>query len=294
MRHDPVVLLAKFVPDLRRMEPRNVGVIVWDNGDIAHRFLGEQHDRIRPPEMVPQESRHAYREWVKYWGLMLKRPRIRGRDGRVVYRESPEFMEALAGKSKPAFVLVPSAKLFTSLNGEIEAAADEFYAALVDTTPKHHEDQKIAAKALRRTCRDVLQDVVNSLPSRNVVLAKNEAIIRVRNGKPQNYHFDFTFAPFGEGKDRSAPSTLFQSVVLSNTSSVFRAAHTLKWAMDSESLSATDAGRFRCAALVDTSLHVSDRDEAEGALADLSSDVFPVIDMARDGAWDHLRSLADI
>ena len=31
----PRFLIAKYAPDLRRMEPRNIGVIVWNEGTTA-------------------------------------------------------------------------------------------------------------------------------------------------------------------------------------------------------------------------------------------------------------------
>lgn len=129
MSNPPVIMLAKFVPDLHRVEPRNIGVVVWDNGRVAYRFLGAYKDRINPPTFVPEDSRHAYREWITFWRMQLRRDTIRKRSGVRVKRESPEFLEVLSSKSKPRFMLVEAAKLFDTLNGQLGAARDDYFAA---------------------------------------------------------------------------------------------------------------------------------------------------------------------
>ena len=56
-------LLAKHVPDLRRMEPRNIGVIVWAHGHVRARFAGDPGSS-KPKDAGPNSS---YQEWVTYW-----------------------------------------------------------------------------------------------------------------------------------------------------------------------------------------------------------------------------------
>src|SRR4051812_28985393 len=100
-------LLAKYAPDLRRMEPHNCGVVVWSPEGMAARFLGEQADgKIRPPGFVESDGRHGYREWVHYWKEMLSRPEIKTAKGVAVPKSSPEFLDVLRSKSKLHFMLV--------------------------------------------------------------------------------------------------------------------------------------------------------------------------------------------
>ena len=35
----PKYLIAKYIPDLNRMEPRNIGIVVWSPEGIEARFL---------------------------------------------------------------------------------------------------------------------------------------------------------------------------------------------------------------------------------------------------------------
>jgi hypothetical protein len=163
MNHPAIIMLAKFVPDLHRVEPRNIGVVVWDNGKVAHRFLGGYQNRIDPPKFVPEESRHAYREWVTFWRTQLGRKTIRKRSGSRVKRESPEFIEVLSSKSKPRFMLVEAAKLFDPLNGNIGAAAEQFFATLVRSVSSE-DKHKQAAKDLKKSAAAVIHDAVVTSP----------------------------------------------------------------------------------------------------------------------------------
>ena len=62
----PRLLIAKYVPDLRRMEPKNIGIIVWAaDGAVAARFAGEEINgryTVKPPKIA--NSRKAYRDWL--------------------------------------------------------------------------------------------------------------------------------------------------------------------------------------------------------------------------------------
>jgi len=64
-------LLAKYIPDLHRFEPRNIGVIVWSPLGIEARFLAEYPNR--PGEVDGRSipgfvtSASAYKQWVRYW-----------------------------------------------------------------------------------------------------------------------------------------------------------------------------------------------------------------------------------
>lgn len=60
--------VAKYMPDLRRREPRNVGVILSVDGRLMARFYGERPDG----ELDGRKSRFVssgenYRDWVHYW-----------------------------------------------------------------------------------------------------------------------------------------------------------------------------------------------------------------------------------
>jgi hypothetical protein len=63
--------VAKYMPDLRRREPRNVGVILFAGDRILSRFLGE--DPRDPGKIDGRMIRHRvgssdnYRDWIHFW-----------------------------------------------------------------------------------------------------------------------------------------------------------------------------------------------------------------------------------
>ena len=72
-------LIAKYVPDLARNEPTNVGVIVYDGTRVLARFEGESEedrriDLRRVRHRIP--SSRAYQQWVSYWRRALTEPTI--------------------------------------------------------------------------------------------------------------------------------------------------------------------------------------------------------------------------
>jgi hypothetical protein len=40
----PRYLIANYIPDLRRMEPRNIGVVLWALGAVVREPLGESRE----------------------------------------------------------------------------------------------------------------------------------------------------------------------------------------------------------------------------------------------------------
>jgi hypothetical protein len=75
MSDSPRYLVAKYISDLQRMEPRNIGVIVWSNNAVSARFAAEKPDR--PGEIdgrsVPPfvTSMAAYKQWIDFWREVL-------------------------------------------------------------------------------------------------------------------------------------------------------------------------------------------------------------------------------
>lgn len=62
--------VCKYVPDLMRDEPRNLGVIVHDDtGDLRFRFVGERSDGVVDGRRAQHwvNSVETYKLWVKHW-----------------------------------------------------------------------------------------------------------------------------------------------------------------------------------------------------------------------------------
>jgi len=157
----PKYLLAKYIPDLRRGEPRNVGVIAWSAGDVEARFVGEKHgfpgevDGRSIPSFVT--SSQAYKQWIEYWRLQMGRETIiPASGGAAVSRDDANFLTALRAANKGNFVLVDGGFLLDPVSAEdLAAVADHLFATLVDTTshdePRDPTLDDVAERLLRQT-----------------------------------------------------------------------------------------------------------------------------------------------
>ena len=68
--------VVKHIPNLMRLEPQNIGVIMLVNGTGMSRFLGEQGDGGEiDGRTVPQFGNHlVYKAWVRYWRDLSNHP----------------------------------------------------------------------------------------------------------------------------------------------------------------------------------------------------------------------------
>jgi hypothetical protein len=61
-------VVAKYVSDLRRQEPRNVGVLLWTDEGCFSRFLGERLDgSLDGRRLRWAGSGSTFKAWVAYW-----------------------------------------------------------------------------------------------------------------------------------------------------------------------------------------------------------------------------------
>lgn len=105
----PKYLIAKYIPDLARMEPRNVGIILWSPDGVEARFLAE---KISQPGLIDGRSipsfvgsANAFRQWIEFWRAELKKPEVEMADGNRVPQSSPHFLSALQTWNRGNFVL---------------------------------------------------------------------------------------------------------------------------------------------------------------------------------------------
>ncbi len=131
-------LLAKYIPDLHRFEPRNIGVIVWSPLGIEARFLAEYPNR--PGEVDGRSipgfvtSASAYKQWVRYWRDAISGTSIRPLGGGdVVSSSSPGFIEALQQTARGNFVVVDAGSVLDDISEEeLPTVADQLFAQLIE------------------------------------------------------------------------------------------------------------------------------------------------------------------
>lgn len=131
-------LLAKYIPDLHRFEPRNIGVIVWSRLGIEARFLAEYPDR--PGEVdgrsIPNfvTSASAYRQWIRYWRDAIAGTSMRPLGGGdLVSSSSPDFLDVLQQTARGNFVVVDSGTVLDDISEEeLPAVADQLFTQLIE------------------------------------------------------------------------------------------------------------------------------------------------------------------
>lgn len=131
-------LVAKYVPDMWRMEPRNIGVIVWTSNGVNARFLAEYPERLgivdgrRIPTYVNNPS--AFRQWVAYWRSTIERSRLEPPNGGTpIPREAPEYLDALRMTARGNFLLADGGMTLDEVDQhEIIDLVNQLYTMLVD------------------------------------------------------------------------------------------------------------------------------------------------------------------
>ncbi len=104
MSTDAMWMLVKYQPDVRRGEPRNVGVIVSFDGDVQTRFLGETENGRIDGRTIGSvvESVDNYKSWVAYF----KRAVSQGRFDSMVHRWQERRHESNFYLSEPGVMSV--------------------------------------------------------------------------------------------------------------------------------------------------------------------------------------------
>lgn len=125
----PRFVLAKYVPDLARMEPRNIGVFVWWNGEILARFLKtEEATFVNEPE--------TYERWLEFWNRRIQGPDVRPNRGKPVSKDVPECMDALMSTQKGNYILLDGELLTSIKKRELGQVLDTLFDDLVSLRKK--------------------------------------------------------------------------------------------------------------------------------------------------------------
>jgi hypothetical protein len=199
-------LLVKYIADLHRFEPRNIGVVVCSPKGAEARFTGEYSDR--PGEVdgrsIPSfvTSGNAYKQWIRYWREALLAGRVTvPESGAIVDVTSPGFAEALQQTSRGNFVVADSGTVLDDGSAdELPAVADQLFGQLVDTKPMEEpRDDDLDSVA------DRLLDRLNLRSRRNF---HRDYLVRCTvNGVQEEYIFSDAFA-------NGSPQRLYQRLPL--------------------------------------------------------------------------------
>jgi len=219
-------LVAKYLPDLRRMEPRNIGVIVWSGGEVAARFLAERSEQSGEVDgrSVPGfiTSLSAYKQWVHFWRNQLEKTAIRPLEGgEAVPRSSSDFLTVLSSTSKGNFHLVESGMLLDAVDvGELPQVADYLFSSLV-------EESMTAEEPRDPSLEDLCQRLIEETQLATAPYFHRNYPLTCPVGGIAEETFEFSFA-YGNGK----PERLYQELPLPrrrNRKALTRNVHHVAW-----------------------------------------------------------------
>lgn len=199
-------LIAKYVDDLARNEPRNVGVIASDGAQIVARFDGEDDAGKINLSRVRHRitGSRSYRAWVQYWRAVIDDPSVIGLDRAT----SPaELLRLLAAEPSRDFYLEQGGSILLDADHRtLDETARELYEQMV------REPDPPAPMSLRDKSRQALSAAGAPMDDRSrfksqfkvpldiqgVVTNEYEVSYAVMNGE---WHF-LQEMPFDPGRPR--------------------------------------------------------------------------------------------
>ncbi len=139
-------LVAKYVPDVFRNEPINIGVLTWIDGKVASKFLGQRADGSINGKAQGITGRiksvQNYKQWVENWVARLKGDKIQTRENGTVLHESPDFLPALAAYGAGNYLLETGGELLDdTAPSEVNEVTEYLFNTLVGA-PEEKEQYK--------------------------------------------------------------------------------------------------------------------------------------------------------
>jgi hypothetical protein len=227
-------VVAKYIADRRKMEPRNIGIIAWNDGLVRGRFAGETEGLLKPPRFIAPDARKAYGKVIASWRYQFDKPELPiGNGCPRVSRSSPEFLQAIQKFSQENFILVEGGHV---TGVPLEKAVDRLFNELVDDSNQYEARER---SGLQSRCDSLFAELDG-----NERFHKN---LPVKCSGEENFPFTFTYG-FG---DAERPEVLLQVVAVANEAQVTSAAMKFRCVAQDDGIIPRD----RCACLIDARSH---------------------------------------
>lgn len=224
-------LIAKYIPDLHRFEPRNIGVIVWSPFGVEARFLAEYPNRLGEVDgrSIPNfvTSANAYRQWIRYWRDAITGTSIRPLGGGdMVPSSSPGFIEVLQQTARGNFVVVDAGSVLDHISeDELPAVADQLYAQLIEVNtaeePRDIGFDELCDSLMMQAQLKLHRNFYDRYPVRCTVHGVDEEFLfshAIANGTLERAYQRFPI-PRGKmrlRKNRDATAWMFESLLKNN------------------------------------------------------------------------------
>jgi len=140
-------LVAKYFSSLARMEPKNVGIFLEDQGRVYARFLGEKPGGVdlRSVRSVVSHT-GSYKQWVEYWKYVL------GQD-----KTADEVLDQLKKSSRGNYAVAEGEPLFLprDFSGDAPHRIDYLFHLLVDEFPQQTDNPE--QLSLSAKCEEIVR-----------------------------------------------------------------------------------------------------------------------------------------
>jgi hypothetical protein len=146
----PTYLIAKYAPDVTRMEPRNIGVILWASSGVAYRFLPTDEAQF-------VQDLDMYARWTKSWAEACDQPTLQTKRGAIVKRRSVDFLKALIDTQAGNYFLYEGGFIADHVPANDRSNAVDFlYRRLVAEDSEVTTDTDAVPATLAAKCTEVL------------------------------------------------------------------------------------------------------------------------------------------
>lgn len=157
LAHPATYIVAKYIPDIQRREPHNIGIILWAGGQVALRFA--------VADQLPYVNDQAiYARWTDHWRDLAALDAIRLPHRRAVYRRTPRFLQEMMRTQKGNYLLEEGGQVVDPVGMEnIEEAADFLFEQLVSRAPRSQRTG--AGESFQERCDAILAEAgLQALP----------------------------------------------------------------------------------------------------------------------------------
>lgn len=204
-------LIAKYAPDIFRMEPRNIGVVVWANGVLSAKYLvSDDADFV--------EDKAVYDRWINYWNRLVRERVIT--NGNTVSADDPAFLDAMRKTQDGNFMLLDGGRVLDEINADdIQSATEFLFSQLVAPLPEASATPSSSDK-LYQASEALFEEM--GLKERPDWRGASPVAFSVK-GVQQEYPFNYVFGT------TEAARAVFQRVPAGRRQSIYSTALMMEW-----------------------------------------------------------------
>lgn len=178
----PQYIVAKYIPDLGRMEPKNIGVFVWSKGELRFKFLNPHDaDFVNEPE--------TFERWTAFWARRVEGDFVRPTRGKPVPKSDPACLEALLSTQKGNYALVAAGELMQNIRKkELDEVTNYLFGELVAPL----KDRSKTEGSFKQQCNEMLRGLGISFKTKEPVECDWGGVVRhlhpdyyIGNGHPE-------------------------------------------------------------------------------------------------------------